>query len=171
MLTAALVVLSLFGMWLVPAFQAATGGMYPIDMVMPTTGEVIYANFAAYTAESSRIYHQFMVVDFFWPPLLAVLFAMSWTWLARRSVSTLPRRMLANGLLVLPFAEALLDLLENLGFLVLLENHPTQLPAVVAVTAGVRYAKLVLYVLCWLVTLMFVWLAARGAIVSRRVRT
>ena len=83
----------------------------------------------------------------------------------------LPGRMLGDGLLLLPFAEALLDLLENLGFLVLLENYPTQLPAVVAATAGVRYAKLALYLLCWLVTLMFVALAARGAIVSRRVRT
>ena len=85
MLMAALVVFALFGMWLVPAFQAATGGMYPIDMVMPTTAAVIYANFAAYTDESIRIYHRFMVVDFFWPPLLAVVFAMIWTWLARRS--------------------------------------------------------------------------------------
>ena len=171
MLTAALVVFALFGMWLVPAFQAATGGMYPIDLVMPTTSAVVYANFAAYTDESIRIYHQFMVVDFFWPPLLAVLFAVSWTWLARRSAATLPGRMLGAGLLLLPFAEALLDLLENLGFLVLLENYPTQLPAVVAVTAGVRYTKLALYLLCWLVTLMFVALAARGAIVSRRGRT
>ena len=171
MLMAALVVFALFGMWLVPAFQAATGGMYPIDMVMPTTAAVIYANFAAYTDESIRIYHRLMVVDFFWPPLLAVVFAMIWTWLARRSASTLPGRMLGDGLLLLPFAEALLDLLENLGFLVLLENYPTQLPAVVAATAGVRYAKLALYLLCWLVTLMFVALAARGAIVSRRVRT
>jgi len=168
---AALLVFSLFGMWLVPAFQAATGGLYPIDMVMPTTTSVIYENYAAYTAESIRIYRWFMVVDFFWPPLLAILFAMTWTWLAGRCVSTLPRRMISAGLLLLPFAEALLDLLENAGFLLLLENHPTQLPVVVGLTASVRYAKLVLYVLCWLVTLMFIWLAARGALLSRRART
>ncbi len=89
-------------------------------------------------------------------------------WLAMRCASTLPQRMIAAGLLLLPFAEALLDLLENLGFLVLLENHPTQLPAVVWATAGVRYTKLVLYVLCWIVTLIFLWLAARGA--AKRVR-
>ena len=74
-------------------------------------------------------------------------------------------------MLLLPFAEALLDLLENLGFLLLLENYPTQLPAAVWATAGVRYAKLVLYVLCWLVTLLFLWLAASGALFSRRART
>ena len=79
--------------------------------------------------------------------------------------------MIAAGLLLLPATEALLDLLENLGFLVLLENYPTQLPGLVWATAGVRYTKLVLYLLCWLVTLMFLWLAARGALFSRRART
>ena len=163
-LIAALLVFSLFNSWLVPAFQAATNGMYPIDMVMPTTPAVIYENYAAYTDESIRIYHRFLVVDFVWPPLLAILFAMAWTWLAKRCTSTLPQRMIAAGLLLLPFAEALLDLLENLGFLVLLENYPAQLPAVVWATAGVRYTKLVLYLLCWLVTLMFVGLAMMSAV-------
>lgn len=170
-LLAALLVFSLFGMWLVPAFQAATNGRYPIDMVLPTTPAVIYENYAAYTDESVRIYRSFLVVDLFWPPLLAILFAMAWTWLAKRCVSTLPQRMIAAGVLVLPFAEALLDLLENLGFLVLLENYPVQLATVVWGTAVVRYAKLMLYVLCWLVTLMFLWLAASGAVFSRRART
>jgi hypothetical protein len=170
-LIAALLVFSLFNSWLVPAFQAATNGMYPIDMVMPTTPSVIYDNYAAYTAESIRIYHRFLVVDFFWPPLLAILFAIAWTWLAKRCASTLPQRMIAAGVLLLPCAESLLDLLENVGFLLLLENYPEQLPAVVWATAVVRYTKLVLYVLCWLVTLMFLWLAASGAVFSRRART
>ena len=168
--SAALLVFSLFGMWLVPAFQAATNGRYPIDMVMPTTPATIHENFAAYTAESVRIYRRFLVVDFFWPPLLAILFAMAWSWLAKRSWSALPGRMIGAGVLLLPFAEALLDLLENLGFFVLLENHPTPLPTVVWVTAGVRYAKLVLYVLCWSVTLLFAVLAIRSAGIGRRAR-
>jgi uncharacterized membrane protein len=145
--------------------------MYPIDMVLPTTPEVIHRNYAAYTAESIRIYRRFFLVDFVWPPLLAILFAMAWTWLAKRCASTLPRRMIAAGVLLLPLAEALLDLLENVGFLLLLENHPAQLPAVVWATAGVRYGKLVLYVLCWLVTLLFLWLAASSTVLSRRART
>lgn len=167
-LVAVLLVFSLFNNWLVPVFRAATNGLYPIDMVMPTTAAVIYANYAAYTAESIRIYHWFLVVDFFWPPLLALLFALAWSWLAKRCVSSLPRRMITAGLLLLPFAEALLDLLENLGFFVLLANYPVRLPAMVWATAGVRYAKLVLYVMCWLVTLMFLWLAVRGARTSAR---
>ena len=169
-LFAAVLVFSLFNSWLVPAFQAATNGMYPIDMVMPTTPSVIYENYAAYTEESVRIYHQFVLVDFVWPPLLAVLFAFAWTWLAKRSVSPLPQRMIAAGVLALPLAEACLDLLENVGFLLLLENYPTQLPAVVWVTAIVRYTKLLLYVLCWLVTVMFVGLAARNAMSRQRAR-
>ena len=81
-LIAALLVFSLFNSWLVPAFQAATNGMYPIDMVMPTTPAVLYENYAAYTDESIRIYHRFLVVDLFWPPLLAILFAIAWSWLS-----------------------------------------------------------------------------------------
>ncbi len=170
-LFAAVLVFSLFNSWLVPAFQVATNRLYPIDMVMPTTPSVLYENYAAYTDESVRIYRRFVLVDFVWPPLLAVLFALAWTWLAKRCVSPLPQRMIAAGVLMLPFAEALLDLLENVGFLVLLENYPTQLPAVVWVTAVVRYTKLLLYVLCWLVTVMFVGLAARHSLFSRRAGT
>jgi hypothetical protein len=168
-LFAAVLTFSLFNSWLVPAFQAATNGRYPIDMVMPTTPAVIYENYATYTEESVRIYHRFVLVDFVWPPLLAVLFALSWTWLAKRCGSPLPQRMIAAGVLVLPLAEALLDLLENVGFLLLLENYPTQLPAVVWVTAIVRYTKLLLYLLCWLVTVMFVGLAVRRAWLRQRV--
>ena len=170
-LFAAVLTFSLFNSWLVPAFQAATNGRYPIDMVMPTTPAVIYENYAAYTDESVRIYHQFVLVDFVWPPLLAVLFALAWTWLAKRCGSPLPQRMIAAGVLMLPLAEALLDLLENVGFLLLLENYPTQLPAVVWVTAVVRYTKLGLYLLCWLVTVMYVGLAARSALLRQSART
>ncbi len=170
-LFAAVLTFSLFNSWLVPAFQAATNGLYPIDMVLPTTPSVLYENYAAYTDESVRIYRRFVLVDFVWPPLLAVLFALAWTWLAKRCASPLPQRMIAAGVLMLPFAEALLDLLENVGFLVLLENYPTQLPAVVWGTAVVRYTKLLLYVLCWLVTVMFGGLAVRSAFFSRRVGT
>ena len=171
LLFAAVLVFSLFNSWLVPAFQAATNGLYPIDMVMPTTPAVVYKNYAAYTDESVRIYHRFVLVDFVWPPLLAVLFALAWTWLAKRCAAPLPKRMIAAGVLVLPLAEALLDLLENVGFLLLLENYPAQLPAVVWVTAVVRYTKLLLYLLCWLVTAMFAGLAVRSALFTRRVGT
>lgn len=168
---AAVLTFSLFNNWLVPAFQAATNGLYPIDMVMPTTPSVLYENYAVYTTESVRIYRQFVLVDFVWPPLLAVLFALAWTWLAKRCGSPLPQRMIASGLLLLPLSEALLDLLENVGFLLLLENYPARLPAVVWATAGVRYTKLLLYVLCWLVTVMFGALATRSAVFGRRMRT
>jgi hypothetical protein len=170
-LLAAVLTFSLFNSWLVPAFQSATNGLYPIDMVLPTTPSVIYENYAAYTAESIRIYRRFFLVDFVWPPLLAVLFALAWTWLAKRCASPLPQRMIASGLLLLPFAEALLDVLENVGFLLLLENYPTQLPGVVWVTAIVRYTKLLLYLLCWLVTVMLAGLAVRSAVLRQRVRT
>lgn len=159
-LLAAMLVFALFGAVLVPRFQAVTGGLYPIDMSFPTTPEVIYRELPAYTAASRQAYAWFVLVDFIWPPLLAWVFALAWCWLAGRTRHPLPARMVAGGLLALPFAEALLDWLENLGFILLIYSFPERL-TVLAWTAGtIKHAKLVLYALCWLVTLMFVALAA-----------
>lgn len=167
-LLASVLVQLLFGAWLVPAFQAATNGMYPIDMSFPTTPAVIYNEYAAYTAESRRIYRWFFLVDFVWPPLLATLFAMTWTWLSKRSPARSAKRMLAAGILLLPFAAALLDLLENVGFLVLLENYPRKLIAVAWATGIVKHTKLVLLLLCALVTLMLAGSAATSAVAFSR---
>ncbi|TFG82946.1 MAG: hypothetical protein E4H19_12285 [Chromatiales bacterium] len=161
---ATLMALSLFGLWLVPAFQAVSGGLYPIDMSFPTTPAVIYREYGAYTAESRQIYRWFFVVDFFWPPLLATLFAISWSWLASLCGSTLPQRMIASGLLLLPFAEALLDVLENIGFLLLLETYPRKLLALAWATGIIKHTKLVLYLFCWIVTVQFAGLAVAGAV-------
>lgn len=74
-------VFSIFGVVLVPAFQAASAGLYPIDMSFPTTPEVIYTQLAQYSEASRRIYRWFFVVDLVWPPLLASLFSLLWCWL------------------------------------------------------------------------------------------
>jgi hypothetical protein len=159
LLVAAMGVFALFGAWLVPAFQAVTGGRYPVDLAFPITPAVIRGEYAHYGAESIRLYHQFLVVDFMWPPLLGAWFALAWAWLACRTSSTLPARMIAAGVFLLPFAEALLDLTENVGFLALLAAYPGDPPGLALATSLVRAAKLVLYALCWLVLLMFAALA------------
>ncbi len=166
-LLAAFLVQLLFAAWLVPAFQAATNGMYPIDMSFPTTPAVIYGEYAAYTAESRQIYRWFVLVDFVWPPLLATLLASTWTWLSKRSPTGLPQRILGAGILLLPWAEALLDLLENVGFLVLLENYPRKLIALAWATGIVKHTKLVLLLLCLLVTLLLAGIATWQAVRRR----
>lgn len=162
-LAAAMGVFALFGSWLVPAFQAVTGGRYPLDLAFPITPAVIWNEYANYGEESKRIYRQFIAVDFAWPPLLALWFALMYSWLARRTSATLPARMIAAGVLLLPFAEALLDLLENVGFLALLAVYPAQPEGLAWATTVARAVKLVLYGLCVLVLVMFAGLAvARG---------
>ena len=52
LLVAAMGVFALFGAWLVPAFQAVTGGRYPVDLAFPITPAVIRAEYAHYGAES-----------------------------------------------------------------------------------------------------------------------
>jgi hypothetical protein len=172
---ATLLALSLFGVWLVPAFQAVTGGMYPIDMSFPTTPTVIYNEYAAYTAASRQIYRWFFLVDFFWPPLLATFFAIMWTWLAglgvnqgggqggSQSAARAPQRLLGAGILLLPYAEAALDVLENIGFLTLLESYPKQLITLAWATSVVKHTKLVLYLFCWLTTALFAGYAVASA--------
>ena len=155
---AAMCVFSLFGVVLVPAFQAASDGLYPIDMSFPTTPEVIYTQLAHYSAESRRIYRWFFVVDLVWPPLLASLFSLLWCWLATGTRHPLPSRMIAAGVLLLPWAEALLDWTENIGFITLIEIYPTEVTALAWITGSVKHLKLVLYALCWLVTFMFIGL-------------
>lgn len=163
-LAAAMVAFALFGFLLVPRFQAVTGGLYPIDMSFPTTPSVIYRELPAYTEASRRIYAWFFLLDLVWPPLLASVFALSWCWLAARTRLPLPGKLIAGGLLLLPFAQALLDWLENLGFITLIYAYPQQLTALAWATGTVKHAKLVLYALCWLVMLLFLALAifARG---------
>lgn len=155
---AAACVFAVFGVVLVPAFQAASAGLYPIDMSFPTTPEVIYTQLAQYSEESRRIYRWFFVVDLVWPPLLASLFSLLWCWLAAGTRHSLPSRMIGAGVLLLPWTEALLDWTENIGFITLIEIYPTELTAVAWVTGSVKHLKLVLYALCWLVTFMFIGL-------------
>lgn len=158
----------LFGAWLVPDFQAATNGLYPIDLTFPTTPAVIFRDYAAYTSESRQIYRWFFLVDLVWPPLLATLFAITWTWLLRRSAPGLQERLMVAGILLLPFAAALLDLLENLGFLVLLENYPRELMAVAWAASVAKHVKLVLLLICVLLTLALAGAAMGRAIGSGR---
>jgi len=167
-LLAALFMQVLFGAWLVPAFQAATSGLYPIDLTFPTTPAVIYRDYAAYTADSRNIYRWFVLVDFIWPPLLATLFAATWTWLSGRSPTRLQQRLLGAGILLLPFAAALLDLLENLGFLLLLENYPREFIALAWATSVAKAVKLVLLMICVLLTLVMAGAAASRAVKSGR---
>ncbi|MBM4220938.1 MAG: hypothetical protein FJ170_03205 [Gammaproteobacteria bacterium] len=152
-------VFSIFGLVLVPAFQAASDGLYPIDMSFPTTPEVIYGQLARYSEESRRIYRWFFLVDLIWPPLLASLFSLLWCWLAARTSHALPTRLIGAGILLLPWAEALLDWTENLGFITLIESYPTTLMTLAWLTGMVKHLKLLLYALCWLVTLVFAALA------------
>jgi hypothetical protein len=152
-------VFSLFGVWLIPQFQAATGGRYPIDMGFPLTPAVIAGELVHYTAASRHAYTWFFLVDLLWPPLLALVFALAWCWLAKRTTSALPVRWLGAGLLALPATEALLDVAENFGFLALIQLWPVQ-PAGLAWTASMLHnVKLPLYGLCWLTTLLFISLA------------
>lgn len=156
---AAVCVFSVFGLVLIPAFQAASDGLYPIDMSFPTTPDVIYAQLVHYSAESRRIYSWFFLVDLIWPPLLASLFSLLWCWLAAKTRHPLPAYLISAGILILPWVEALLDWTENIGFITLIQLYPMVLTTLAWITGTVQHIKLLLYALCWLVTFIFIGLA------------
>ncbi len=138
--------MAVFQVVLVPGFEAASGGLRPIDLSFPTTPELIYTDVPRYTPEARRWYAWFAAVDFVYPPTMATFFAFLWAWLADRAGARRLQGWFAAGLLLLPFAAALCDWAENLGFLGVIFAYPRELPGVAAWACSFKQAKLVLNV-------------------------
>jgi len=149
----------IFGQSLIPAFQAATNGLYPIDMSFPTTPRVMYAELAQYSAESIRIYRWFFVADIFYPPLAALMWASLWGWLLTFPVAEGSSAM-ARKWLWLPFGVCILDWIENLGFITVIESYPQNLPVIAWLTSIVKHTKLVVWVGQVAVTVTLLWRVA-----------
>jgi hypothetical protein len=163
-LAAFLVMFGIFGLVLGPAFQAASGGLRPIDMSPDKSVDAMYAQFAHYTDASRVVYRWFFLLDFIYPPTLALLFATLWAWLARRTRWQFPQRWIGRGLLLVPFVAAILDWTENVGFLALIEALPAQHRGLAFFTGTTNYVKLAILAACMLTTLLF----AIGALARRR---
>lgn len=118
---------AIFGLVLIPNFQAATNGLWPIDTTFPTTPELYFEQLRQYTPGSYRAYAWFAFLDYLYPPTMAAFFALLWAWLFRRAPRPVFTRLPGLGILFLPFAGALLDWLENAGSLLVIFSYPREL--------------------------------------------
>jgi hypothetical protein len=146
--------LALFGLVLVPTFESATGGLRPVDLAFPTTPELIFSQLPFYTEASYRAYAWFAVLDYIYPPTLATFLAMLWAWFCTVAPNRFFDRLLAVGIVLLPFVGAALDWLENAGFLTVIFSYPAELRGIADLACGFKQAKLVVNSLNVLLTIV-----------------
>ena len=136
---------TLFGTVLIPNFEGVTSGHSPVDIAFPTTPELIFSQLPAYTPASYRAYLWFAIVDYLYPPTLAFFIATLWAWLFHRGPNRFFAALQRGGILILPFVAALLDWLENAGFLIVIYNYPPELWNVARAACALKQAKLMIH--------------------------
>ena len=145
--------ISSFAIYFVPVITAETGGLRPIDTQVPLTAEVIYRDLVNYSAEALRVYGWFLSVDCFYPATLATFIAYFWGLMLRYLDKPTLTKIARNGLILLPFAGALLDVCENIGLAVIISRYPEELWDVAYIVQGFRTAKLTVQIGDILITL------------------
>jgi hypothetical protein len=114
-------------------------GMLPIDLVFPVTPAAIRLHISSYDSTARQLYAQFLVVDCLYPPALALFLSLWWA----RLLGATEQQSWWRYLVLLPWLAAFLDLSENTGFALLIWSYPNLWPAIEALVAGLRFAKLV----------------------------
>lgn len=142
-----------FAIYFVPEIRSLSG-MRPIDTQVPITPEIIFSNLAQYPPEAIRVYAWFLLVDCFYPATLAAFIAYFWSWAIRYCDARKLRRYALMGFVLLPFAGALLDVCENIGFWLIIRAWPEEeLWNVARIATGFRQAKLTVQIADILITL------------------
>lgn len=140
---------------LAPAFQQATGGLRPFDLNFGISAESMYRDLPAYTDQARWIYVGFAVTDYVYPAAAASFFALLWAWMFRRVSSPLFDRLAAAGMLGFPFLFALVDWLENAGFLWVIFSYPAEYRGVAALAGSLKGLKPLVEAVIVLLTLLF----------------
>ena len=160
--------ISSFAIYFVPVITAETGGLRPIDTQVPLTAEVIYRDLVNYSPEALRVYGWFILVDCFYPATLATFIAYFWGLMLNYAQKPKLTNIARNGLILLPFAGALLDVCENIGLGVIISRYPEELWNVAYWVQGFRTAKLTVQIGDILITLglmamvAVLWFRRRG---------
>jgi len=145
--------ISSFALYFVPIITAETGGLRPIDTQVPLTAEVIYRDLVNYSPEALRVYAWFLLVDCFYPATLATFIAYFWGLMLRYAKKPTLTNIAGKGLILLPFAGALLDVFENIGLARIISQYPEEVWNVAYLVQGFRTAKLTVQVGDILITL------------------
>ena len=155
MLAAAIVSFVLMAAFLTPAFQEATGGLRPFDLNFGISAEVVYRDLPQYTDRSRTIYFWFAIVDYVYPAAAAAFFALLWAWMFRKPPNRFFERLTTAGILAFPFLFALVDWLENAGFLFVIFSYPAKFPGIAALAGTLKGTKPVIELIVVVLTLVF----------------
>ena len=154
-----------------PAFQEATDGLRPFDLNRGISGEVMYEELPRYTARSKTIYLWFALLDYLYPAAAATFVALLWAWMFNRAPNRGYERLIKAGILGVPFMYALIDWLENAGFVFIIFSYPSQYPGIAAVTGTLKRFKpftalivISLTLVIAVITLWLVWLRRASTI-------
>jgi len=156
----AIVFIASFAVYFVPVITAETGGLRPIDTQVPLTAEVIYRDLVNYSPRALSVYAWFLFVDCFYPATLATFIAYFWGLMLRYAQQPTLTMIARKGLILLPFAGALLDVCENIGLAVIISRYPEELWNTAYIVQGFRTAKLTVQVGDILITLALMTLTA-----------
>jgi len=159
-LALAILFIASFAVYFVPVITAETGGLRPIDTQVPLTAEVIYRDLVNYSPEALRVYGWFLFVDCFYPATLATFIAYFWGLMLRNAQQPRLTSIARKGLILLPFAGALLDVCENIGLAVIISRYPEELWDTAYVVQAFRTAKLTVQIGDILITLGLMGLSA-----------
>ncbi len=146
---------SLMAAVITPAFQDATEGLRPFDLNFGISAEVIYRDLPVYTDRSRTLYIGFAIADYIYPAAAAVFFIMLWVWMSNKSPNRFFERLTAAGVLVIPLLFALVDWLENAGFLFVIFSYPTEYPRIANMAGTLKKTKPFIEMIVLALTIVF----------------
>lgn len=146
---------ALMAVVITPAFQEATNGLRPFDLNFGITAEVIYRDLPEYTDRSRTLYIWFAVADYLYPAAAATFFSMLWAWMFNKLPNRLFARLTGIGVLLIPFIFALVDWLENAGFLFVIFAYPQEYPGIADLAGMLKKTKPFIEMLVVVLTIVF----------------
>jgi hypothetical protein len=146
-----------------PAFQDETGGLRPFDLNFGVSAEVVYRELPLYTDRSRMIYIGFAVADYVYPAAAASFFALLWAWMFQKCPNRFFERLTDSGILVFPFLFALVDWLENVGFLFVIFSYPAEYPRIATLAGTLKGTKPIIEAVIVILTLVFAVIAFRAS--------
>ena len=148
-----------------PAFQAVTDGLRPFDLNFGVSAEMVYRDLPLYTDRSREIYIWFAIVDYVYPAAAAAFFAMLWAWMFKKTDNRLFEQLTAAGILTVPFLFALVDWLENAGFLFVIFSYPNEYPGIATMAGALKKTKpfieMIVVVLTVIFAVMTIWMTRK----------
>jgi hypothetical protein len=138
---------------LTPAFQDATAGLRPFDLNFGIGPEIVYRDLPLYSDRSRRIYLAFAFADYVYPATAAAFFSLFWAWMYKKAPNRQVASLINGGLLSFPFLFAIVDWLENAGFLFVIFTYPAEYPRVAAFAGALKGTKPFIELLILLLTI------------------